>query len=199
MTQTPANAAARTPVLTRVIVLLTLAALTLAVLPAIAPGSGTAEASACQYKRMTPRRAGTRRAARSVACLINHRRRAHRVHRVRHRSPLRHAARGHTGYMIRHRCFSHQCSGEANLMDRVRREGYFSGASSYGCGEDLATQRRHRASPRNIVKIWMDSPEHRAVLLSGSYHHIGIGVVAGTPSGSNHGGTYTADFCYRNG
>jgi uncharacterized protein YkwD len=39
----------------------------------------------------------------------------------------------------------------------------------------------------------MNSPPHRANILSGSFRSIGIGVASGTPVGGG-GGTYTTDF-----
>jgi uncharacterized protein YkwD len=39
----------------------------------------------------------------------------------------------------------------------------------------------------------MNSPGHRANILSRSFNRIGIGIARGTP-GSGRGGTYTTDF-----
>ena len=39
----------------------------------------------------------------------------------------------------------------------------------------------------------MNSPGHRANILSRSFRHIGIGIASGTPVGTG-GGTYTTDF-----
>ena len=40
----------------------------------------------------------------------------------------------------------------------------------------------------------MNSPGHRANILSGSFRAIGIGIAAGTPYGGGGGATYTTDF-----
>jgi uncharacterized protein YkwD len=46
---------------------------------------------------------------------------------------------------------------------------------------------------RAIGAAWMDSPPHRANILSSSFRAIGIGIALGTPSGGA-GATYTTDF-----
>ena len=79
--------------------------------------------------------------------------------------------------MYEHRCFSHQCPGEASTAERVRRSGYLSGADSYRFGEVIALN-RDQASPREVVRQWKNSPSHRAQILSASYEHIGVGMVA---------------------
>src|SRR5436309_2600286 len=50
------------------------------------------------------------------------------------------------------------------------------------------------ATPDAIVVSWMNSPEHRANILSADYKELGVGVVPSTPSGDPTGATYTADF-----
>jgi uncharacterized protein YkwD len=53
-----------------------------------------------------------------------------------------------------------------------------------GCG---------RGSAHRVVRMWMDSPPHRAILLSGSYRRIGIGKRVGS-LGSSKACMVTADF-----
>ena len=40
----------------------------------------------------------------------------------------------------------------------------------------------------------MNSPGHRANILTAGYEQIGVGIVLGTPSDSSWGATYTTDF-----
>jgi uncharacterized protein YkwD len=43
--------------------------------------------------------------------------------------------------------------------------------------------------------MWMQSPGHRANILNGRFHEIGVGLVAGAPvPGVRGAGTYTTDF-----
>ena len=49
-------------------------------------------------------------------------------------------------------------------------------------------------TPRTMVRLWMNSPGHKANILRRAYREIGVGVVTGTPTGSSRGATYTTDF-----
>ena len=53
-----------------------------------------------------------------------------------------------------------------------------------GCG---------KGSVRRIVRMWMDSPGHRAILLSSSFRRIGLGKRTGD-YGGNRACLVTADF-----
>jgi uncharacterized protein YkwD len=48
------------------------------------------------------------------------------------------------------------------------------------------------ASPGAVVRAWMNSPPHRAVLLSRSFHRIGVAAERGT-MGGQRGTSFTAD------
>jgi uncharacterized protein YkwD len=95
--------------------------------------------------------------------------------------------------MARQRFFSHNSLGGASFVDRIRRTGYLTGARSWTVGENIAYGSGRRSTPRSIGSAWMHSPPHRANILSGSFHAIGIGIASGTPVGGG-GGTYTTDF-----
>ena len=193
---TRAHAASRSPLVSFPVLCL-LAGLVAALALAM-PAS--ASASACKYKRMRPSHGSEYHASRAVACLINRRRRHHGLASLRVRRPLRHAANRHSRYMVRRNCFSHQCYGEPSLSTRIASTGYFKGATSWGCGETIDWGKYRGATPLRIVKRWMRSSEHRAIILSSRWETLGVGVVWGSPAGrSKHAGTYTADFAYRSG
>ena len=50
------------------------------------------------------------------------------------------------------------------------------------------------ATPAAIVQAWMQSPPHRAVIMGRRFNEVGLGVVAGSPSGAGDAATVTADF-----
>ena len=114
------------------------------------------------------------RARDAVRCLINDERSARSLKLQR---DLNQAAQRHSRYMFSHACFSHQCSGEASTESRIRKAGYMSGASSWRIGEVIALN-RDTASPREVVRQWKRSPGHRVQIMSSSYEHIGVGMVA---------------------
>ena len=68
----------------------------------------------------------------------------------------------------------------------AKRFGYTSGTSSWRLGENLAWGKRKRGSARNALKAWLNSPPHRATLLSGSFEHIGVGLKRGRFGGNPH-------------
>jgi uncharacterized protein YkwD len=80
------------------------------------------------------------------------------------------------------------------MVDRIMAARYASRNVGWALGENLAWGTGRLATPRLIMRAWMDSPGHRANVVKRAYREIGIGVVTGTPSAGNHGATYTADF-----
>ena len=52
---------------------------------------------------------------------------------------------------------------------------------------------RASATPASIVRSWLRSPGHRAILLDGRYDDVGIGIALGAPVGGS-GATFTGDF-----
>ena len=51
-------------------------------------------------------------------------------------------------------------------------------------GETLAWHRGWRLSPRQTVRMWMNSPSHRAILLSSRFTRIGVGRARGRYGGA---------------
>ena len=161
-------------------------------------GVAPANAARCKHAHARPQRASAGKAHRAVICLVNKRRRAHGIRAVDGRRPLNHSSRRHSRYMKRHRCFAHQCGGEEGLVGRVEDTSYLPCNCYWGLGETIATGERRLGTPKQIVRAWMHSPEHRAVLLDGRLDDIGVGVTWGTHSNPHaKQGTYTADFGYK--
>jgi uncharacterized protein YkwD len=74
---------------------------------------------------------------------------------------------------------------------------YLRDVTSWSVGENLAWGQRHLATPRAMVRAWMQSAEHRANLLDRHFADVGIGVAAGAPVAlepGELGGTYVTDF-----
>ena len=114
---------------------------------------------------------------------------------------LQRAAQNHNSYMQNHRCFSHQCSGEASLTGRLQRVGWLGGGlSAWAYGENIAWGSGHAGTPRNIIHQWMNSSGHRANILSNRYDEIGIGYSKGTVTNkSANGAVMTTDFGWKTG
>ena len=80
--------------------------------------------------------------------------------------------------------FSHTACGRP-FDGYAKQYGYTSGTSGWKLGENLAWGKRKRGSARNALKAWLNSPPHRATLLSGSFEHIGIGLKRGRFGGAS--------------
>jgi uncharacterized protein YkwD len=183
---------------TRIAAVLVALALALAAEAITGVGVAPADAARCKHTHARPQRISASKAHRAVICLVNRKRRGHGIRPVDGRRPLNHSGRRHSRYMRHHRCFAHQCRGEEGFVRRVEDTSYLPCNCYWGLGETIARGERRQATPKRIVRGWMHSPAHRAVLLDGRLDDIGVGVVWGTRSNPNaKQGTYTADFGYK--
>ena len=133
--------------------------------------------------------------ASSTVCLLNVERTSRGLRALRVNGRLSAAAEQHTNDMVRRRYFSHTSRSGSDSGDRIRSQGYLSGARSWMIGENLAWGSGERSTPRSIVKAWMASPGHRHNILTSRFREIGIGVAASSPvSTANRGATYTTTF-----
>jgi uncharacterized protein YkwD len=140
--------------------------------------------------------ATTRALVRATLCVLNAHRARHDLGALRLNRKLSTAARRHSRAMVREHFFSHDSPNGASFVDRIRATGYLEGAQSWSVGENIAYGSGRRSTPRSIGRAWMNSPGHRANILSTSFREIGIGIAAGTPVGGG-GATYTTDFGHR--
>ena len=90
--------------------------------------------------------------------------------------------------------FDHQSPDGGTLVDRLTGAGYLGGDDAWVVGENIGWGQGTLATARSMVSAWMDSPGHRANLLSGDYTEVGLGLALGTPADQTWGATYTTDF-----
>ena len=109
---------------------------------------------------------------------------------------LRLAAKRHSDDMITRDYFSHTSPGGGTLYDRIVRSGFVQGYS-WQAGETLAWGTGSLANPGQIVKAWLASPEHRAILLSSTWTRIGISRACGRFLGYSGACVWTADWVTR--
>lgn len=107
---------------------------------------------------------------------MNLARRAHGVRPLRTVPTLARPARAHSAFMARTGAFQHEAANGAPFWIRLVRAGYPRNrgmseniALLHGCGRDTA---------REVVRLWMESPGHRANLLDPDMRSTGAGVVA---------------------
>ncbi len=149
----------------------------------------------CAGAGADPVKTSIRRISRATVCLLNKRRAARGLHRLRLNPRLSRAARTHSLDMVAERYFAHVSKRGQDVVDRIKRTGYLSSVRSWMVGENLAWGSGTLGTPRKIVKAWMHSAGHRHNILTGRFREIGIGIEVGTPaSGAQNGATYTTTF-----
>jgi len=165
-----------------------LAALCLAVVALLA--QPVADALACAGGDARPGTVSKRAYARAVECLVNAQRAGAGLGPLAHDRRLARAARRFSALMVRERFFDHVSPEGSTLAARARAAGYRGGT----LGETIGWGAGVLATPAAIVGEWMASPPHHAVLMSGGFRRIGLGVAMGSPAGAGQAATVTADF-----
>lgn len=168
-------------------------ALALAFTLVLVAAPAASAAGACSAAGASVKTAHKRALVRATLCVLNVERKKRGLRPLRLNRKLSAAARGHSGAMAAKRFFSHNSLSGASFVARIRRTGYLRGVRSWNVGENIAWGSRSLGTPRAIGRAWMNSPGHRANILSRSFRAIGIGIAAGTPQGPR-GATYTTDF-----
>jgi uncharacterized protein YkwD len=145
-----------------VILLVALAALVFASLPAAAPASVSLTVL-----------------ERDVLACVNAERVARGLAPVRPQADLMCAARAHSRSMAHQSYFSHSSLSGASFALRLLGFGYErDGFASWSVGENIARARfgTVAATPQGVVLLWMQSPGHRAVILNKCFRDAGIGI-----------------------
>jgi uncharacterized protein YkwD len=99
--------------------------------------------------------------------------------------------------MVNRRYFEHTSPDGRSVGDRLRAIGYSRGFSA-SAGENIAYGFGEESTPDSIVRLWMNSPGHRADILRPAFTEIGIGIATGAPdlpdAKQADSATYTTDF-----
>jgi uncharacterized protein YkwD len=149
-------------------------------------------ATALALPHAAPAGAACAHAAAAVICIINGERAAAGVLPVRTDRSLAAMARAHSARMVAIHRFTH-----GRFAVRIGHTAWARRRTSWQAGETLAWGLGERSSPGAIVAAWMQSPQHRAILLDPRYRVVGVGAAAGIPVlgvDGRDGRTYTADF-----
>jgi uncharacterized protein YkwD len=157
------------------------AACTALVAAAAAPAAVPAEADA------EPATAHASSAERGIVRLINRLRARHGLRPLRSSTPLAQAADHHSRDMLAHEFLAHHSSDGTPFALRVRRF-----APARRVGENVAVITA-AGDPAQVVDLWLQSPPHRAVLLSPRFRRIGVALRSGV-FGGHAMEVFTADF-----
>ena len=133
----------------------------------------------------------------ATLCLMNAERAARGLGRLQAEPLLGRVAASYARQMVRGQFFDHTSPAGSTLLARIRSTSYLRDVTSWSVGENLAWGSGNLATPRAMVRAWMQSAEHRANLLDRHFADVGIGVAAGAPVAlepGELGGTYVTDF-----
>jgi uncharacterized protein YkwD len=163
---------------------------------ALASAPAASAERTCAAASATPASAAKRTIVRATLCILNVERARHGLLTLRLDKRLSRAAGEHARDMARRNYFSHDSLGGRSFLDRIRRTGYLRGARRWSVGENLGWGSGGSSAPGAIARMWMNSPGHRANILSASFREVGIGVVYGSPVGRAAGpaATYATEF-----
>ncbi len=116
---------------------------------------------------------------------------------------LRTAARGHSEAMLELGFFSHESADGTAFSERIRRHYTNRGWRTWSVGEALLASAGTTIEPDAIVEAWLESPPHRAIILSPTWRDAGIGALYAPDAPKEFGGSativVTADFGVREG
>jgi uncharacterized protein YkwD len=150
----------------------------------------SALASDCANANANPNDISVAQARSATLCLLNVERRQRGIKPFKDNGKLTLASQRHANDMSRRKYFEH-----GDFVGRIKKARYLQGARGYTIGENIAWGSWDYATPANIVDAWMHSSGHRANILNGRFHDIGLGVAKGAPvGGQKNAGTYVTDF-----
>jgi uncharacterized protein YkwD len=162
-----------------------------------APATAAAQGAACSHTTVTAAAATESTVRDAVRCLVNATRAQHGLPGLQPSGRLTAAAERHSADMVRRRFFEHVSPEGHGVTDRIRQTGYLSGSGDWALGEDIGWGTAELGTPAAIVQAWMNSPGHRAVILSRRFDEAGVGVARGIPvngvAGAENGLTYVLD------
>jgi uncharacterized protein YkwD len=162
------------------------------------PGPGvSAGPPPCADADLMPTPADMGAVARATICLINRERTNRGLVAFRESVDLDLAAAGHSQSMVGADYFSHAGASGESLESRIIASGYMPGCLGCTLGENVGLGAGAAATPREMIVMWMNQPDHRANILDPGFRDIGVGAVASMPTAfdaTDVGATYTADF-----
>ncbi|MFT4049422.1 MAG: CAP domain-containing protein [Solirubrobacterales bacterium] len=131
-----------------------------------------------------------KRLQKALRCLVNQERTKRGLKALKLNMLLQTSSDWQAQDMLIHQYFDHSRPGGPEFADRILHTGYARGGNGYLIGENLAWASTPIASPKAIVKMWMNSPPHRKNILTKDFREQGMtalwseGGVGGAYAGS---------------
>lgn len=149
-------------------------------LAAASAGAGTSEGQA--------RAVATRPdLSRAILAEVNALRADRGLRPLRASSPLRRAAERHSLDMASRGYFSHNSADGSTFSERVRRFYPSRGYREWRVGENLLWASPD-VDPARAVRLWLQSPSHRRILLAANWREAGLSAVHAGAASGQYGG-----------
>ncbi len=149
----------------------------------------------CEGARQPTTEDNLRAAEITIRCLTNAVREKEGLAPLEFDERLARAAATRSNDMAEQDYFAHQGPDGGDVQRAVRRTGWIPSERSWLLGENIGWAPEGRATPADLMRSWLDSPTHRANILSQHFTQIGVGAVAAVPKrGADAGATYTQVF-----
>jgi uncharacterized protein YkwD len=174
----------------RVTRLLALAALILGLCTVATPAGATADRPATAMRSLEQ----------DVLFNLNALRRQHGLVPLRFSTKLAAAARHHSTDMANRGYFSHSSASGSSFSRRIARFYPMDGRRYWSVGENLLWSSPD-VDAHGAIDMWLDSPDHRKILLTARWREVGLSAVHVTSAPGTFGGRevtiVTADFGVR--
>jgi uncharacterized protein YkwD len=138
--------------------------------------------TACPGADVRPSAANSAAVGAATACLINGVRVANRLRPLHVNRYLQGVASGQVGEMVRWNYFADVGPSGRTPGKLIASTRYALRAANLSTAQNIGWATGAYSTPASMVATWMDSPPHRAVILAGDFHDIGVGVAPRLPS-----------------
>lgn len=129
----------------------------------------------------------------AVIDIVNQERAKEGLAPMKHNPFLEKSAQAHAEDMLTRNYFEHDTPQGVTAEDRIKRDGYLQPffdcqcTKSYTVGENIA---KGQSTAAEVMETWMNSPQHRANIMSADFNEIGIGIIPVDPSDTGFIGFY---------
>jgi uncharacterized protein YkwD len=162
--------------------------------------SATTRGASCAYANLRPTRANTATVDGATLCLIDQVRTAYHLRALRSNQELQTVASTLVSGMVRSNYFGDNSPTGQSPGALIQTIPYGAHAADLSTAQDLGWGTLSAATPAGIVKAWMHSPPHRAIILTAEFRDAGIGVAPSVPpviESGKRGATYAVEFATR--
>jgi uncharacterized protein YkwD len=171
-----------------------------------APAAGATHAPAagatppCVGAGLRPTAANSALTAAATLCLVNRIRAAHELPPLHANAALTEVAASQVGAMVSSDYFADIRPTGQTPLSLIDASPYLVAGARLTVGENIAWGTGSFGRPRHIVREWMASPSHRAIILDASYRDAGVAIRPALPrvvGAGRSGATYAMEFCAR--